>query len=379
MKTLRTYEESIHTVGRIWMVCALLAMLAVPVAICVGFHVFPEISGILKGLLGVAPIYWTVCTIEVFTYAPMLGSGGTYLGFVTGNLTNLKVPCALNAMEGAEVKPGSKEGEVISTVAIASSSIVTTLILAAGVLLLVPMAHYDVAPPTEHWAHPPFCGQVIDESGCAAACCRPSEPLWSDETAEQLLKAGWKPDADLYLAFAGDEEVQGSGAPSIVAELKRRGVSPSLVLDEGGAIVRGIFPGGGPSLRGGGVGGKRAAGCGADGAVIRRPFLRAPGAYGGGPGGPRRDPCGGASVSHASVPCGAGFVRPAGKAVQILWHPPGICQPVAFYAGGQKDLFQSGRGNERLVVDRPVRRLCPAAAPGSMCCRTKRPLPSTSD
>ncbi len=139
MKTIRSYEDSIHTVGRIWVVSALLLMLAVPVAICVGFGVFPEITGILKGLLGVAPIYWTVCTIEVFTYAPMLGSGGTYLGFVTGNLTNLKVPCALNAMEGAEVKPGSKEGEVISTVAIASSSIVTTLILAAGVLLLVPL------------------------------------------------------------------------------------------------------------------------------------------------------------------------------------------------------------------------------------------------
>ena len=70
----------------------------------------------------------------------MLGTAGSYLGFVTGNLTNLKVPCALNAMENAKVKPGSEEGEIVSTIAIATSSIVTTLIIAAGVFLLAQLA-----------------------------------------------------------------------------------------------------------------------------------------------------------------------------------------------------------------------------------------------
>ena len=90
----------------------------------------------LKGLLGVAPIYWTVGAIEVITFTPMLGTGGSYLGFVTGNLTSLKVPAALNAMENAKVKPGTEEGEVISTIAIATSAITTTVIIAAGVFLL---------------------------------------------------------------------------------------------------------------------------------------------------------------------------------------------------------------------------------------------------
>ena len=87
-------------------------------------------------LFGVAPIFWTVGIIEVFTYGPMLGAGGSYLGFVTGNITNLKAPSALTAMENAGVKPGTEEGEVISTVAIATSSIVTTIVIAIGVLLL---------------------------------------------------------------------------------------------------------------------------------------------------------------------------------------------------------------------------------------------------
>jgi hypothetical protein len=69
----------------------------------------------------------------------MLGTAGSYLAFVTGNLTNLKVPAALTAMENARVKPGTEEGEVISTIAVATSSIVTTVIIAVGVALLVPL------------------------------------------------------------------------------------------------------------------------------------------------------------------------------------------------------------------------------------------------
>lgn len=136
MKQNTPYEEQLHTYGRIWMGIALTMMILSPVAICVYYNVWPPITAILKALLGVAPMYWTVGIIEVFTYVPMLGTGGTYLGFVTGNLTSLKVPCALNAMEAAKVKAGTEEGEIISTIAIATSSIITVLVIAAGVFAL---------------------------------------------------------------------------------------------------------------------------------------------------------------------------------------------------------------------------------------------------
>ncbi|MDD3336586.1 MAG: hypothetical protein PHI98_13925 [Eubacteriales bacterium] len=128
------YEAEQHLYGRIWMGLALLLMLLTPVAICVHYNAWPPITAVLKAMLGVAPMYWAVGIIEVLTYVPMLGTGGSYLGFVTGNLTNLKVPCALNAMEAAKVKAGTEEGEIISTIAIASSSIVTILVIAVGVL-----------------------------------------------------------------------------------------------------------------------------------------------------------------------------------------------------------------------------------------------------
>ena len=130
------YMKETDRLGKIWIWTAAVIIMMVPVAICVRYNAWPELSGVLKGLLGVAPIYWTVGAIEVITYTPMLGVGGTYLAFVTGNLTSLKAPSALTAMENVGAKPGSEEGEVISTIAIAVSSIVTTLVLAAGVCVL---------------------------------------------------------------------------------------------------------------------------------------------------------------------------------------------------------------------------------------------------
>ncbi|MBQ1928340.1 MAG: hypothetical protein II366_01100 [Clostridia bacterium] len=133
---MNDYMKKTDFYGKVWIWTAAIVIIMVPVAICLYYNAWPEMTAVLKGLLGVAPIYWTVGLIEVITYTPMLGVGGTYLSFVTGNVTSLKAPSALTAMENADVKPGSEEGEVISTIAIATSSIVTTLVLAVGVMIL---------------------------------------------------------------------------------------------------------------------------------------------------------------------------------------------------------------------------------------------------
>jgi hypothetical protein len=114
-------------------------LMAFPVAVGLIFSAMPDWVAVGKGLIATAPMYWAVGVIETVTYIPMLGAGGSYLSFVTGNISNLKLPCALNALENAEVKAQSEEGEIISTVAIAVSSIVTTLIIILGVILIVPL------------------------------------------------------------------------------------------------------------------------------------------------------------------------------------------------------------------------------------------------
>lgn len=137
---MSNYMKKTDWYGKIWIWSAAVIIMMVPVVICLKYNAWPEATAVLKGLLGVAPIYWTVGVIEVITYTPMLGTGGTYLAFVTGNLTSLKAPSALSAMENADVKPGTEEGEVISTIAIATCSIVTTIIIVIGVCALTVIA-----------------------------------------------------------------------------------------------------------------------------------------------------------------------------------------------------------------------------------------------
>ena len=142
----KSYIENVYRWGLIWNITVMIILLAFPVAVALIFGALPDWKGLLLGLLATAPMYWAVGVIETITYIPMLGAGGSYLSFVTGNISNLKPPCALNALEQAGVKSNSEEGEVVSTIAIAVSSIVTTLIIILGVVLIVPLSPILNAP-----------------------------------------------------------------------------------------------------------------------------------------------------------------------------------------------------------------------------------------
>jgi hypothetical protein len=139
MKKQLSYIDSVHRDGRIWNLSMVVILLLFPISVSLIFDAPVDWRGFAFGMLATAPMYWAVGVIETFTYVPMLGAGGSYLAFVTGNITNLKAPAALNALElaGADVK--TEEGEVVSTIAIAVSSIVTTLIIVLGVVLITPL------------------------------------------------------------------------------------------------------------------------------------------------------------------------------------------------------------------------------------------------
>lgn len=137
---LSAYTEGIHKSGRIWFVTVYAFIYLFPIVTCIYFDAWPAWKQLLTAIAGVVPVYWAVGIVESFTYMPMLGAGGSYLGFITGNMSNLKVPVALNAMDSLGVSQGSEEGDVISTIAIAISSLVTLLIIIVFVVLMVPLS-----------------------------------------------------------------------------------------------------------------------------------------------------------------------------------------------------------------------------------------------
>ena len=141
-----SYIDSVHRDGTIWNLSVMVLLLAFPLTVAAIFGAAPDWKALGLGLLATAPMYWAVGTIETITFVPMLGAGGSYLSFVTGNISNLKLPCAINALEQNGVSANSEEGEIISTIAIATSSIVTTLIIILGVICIVPLTPILEAP-----------------------------------------------------------------------------------------------------------------------------------------------------------------------------------------------------------------------------------------
>ena len=146
MKKNLSYIDSVHRDGRIWNIGVMILLMMFPISVALIFGAAPDWGALVVGLIATAPMYWAVGVVETITFVPMLGAGGSYLSFVTGNISNLKLPCALNALEQNDVSASSEEGEVISTIAIATSSIVTTVIIIIGVILIVPLTPILSAP-----------------------------------------------------------------------------------------------------------------------------------------------------------------------------------------------------------------------------------------
>ena len=136
---LQTYHARTHVLGRVISVITLIMLVGAPFAIGKYLGAMPDLGAVARGFFSVGLVWMVSSVAEFLIYTPMLGAGGGYLAFITGNLINMKIPCAVNARDIVGAKTGTAENEIISTLSIATSSLVTILVLALGVLLLVPL------------------------------------------------------------------------------------------------------------------------------------------------------------------------------------------------------------------------------------------------
>ena len=133
------FNNSLHRLGKILLFVSMILLLSVPFVIGALNSVMPGLGSFLSGMAKVGIIYIPVAIVEFLVYTPMLGVGGSYISFLTGNVTNMKIPCAMNARDMAGTTVGTPENEIISTISTATSAIVTTLVIVVGVLLIVPL------------------------------------------------------------------------------------------------------------------------------------------------------------------------------------------------------------------------------------------------
>lgn len=139
MKNSNDYMKSVHRLGRLGSLGALLFMLGIPVLVSTVYEIWPDLGTVLKVSSGLLLMFIPLAISEVISYMPILGTA-SYITYITGNVMNLKIPCALNALNLTNTPQGTEKADVIATLSIAASSIITMLIISLGVLLLVPLA-----------------------------------------------------------------------------------------------------------------------------------------------------------------------------------------------------------------------------------------------
>jgi hypothetical protein len=133
------YENNIHVMGRITLSLGFLFSVLPPLLLWLTYGIFPPLSNLFKGIISITSLMLPVSIVEIITFAPILGAGALYMAYLTGNLTNLKIPCAATAIEAVEVKPSTPEGDIIANIAIAGSVIAYEFIIIIGVLLIIPV------------------------------------------------------------------------------------------------------------------------------------------------------------------------------------------------------------------------------------------------
>ncbi len=151
---MKEYRAKMHLYGRIFTVIGIFIMFLVPTLIWVITGVSPNVNQLVVGVMALSILYLPGGIIEVLTYGPILGTSGTYLAFITGNLVNLKIPCVMNAREIVGTQINTEENEIVSTIAVAYSSITTVVIMSLGVALLIPLRpilNSEVLQPAFNW------------------------------------------------------------------------------------------------------------------------------------------------------------------------------------------------------------------------------------
>ena len=128
------YLPKMHKIGKVIGVLAVVASF-MP-ALCLGliYGLWPDWAALGTAALTAVTSFGILWFVEPLSYYPVVGPMGTYMAFVSGNISNMRIPCASMAQVGAGVEPGTEKGSIIATIGMGVSIVINTLVLSAGVI-----------------------------------------------------------------------------------------------------------------------------------------------------------------------------------------------------------------------------------------------------
>ena len=130
------FTRGIIKYGRLTLLLSIPLCFIPAIYLAIRFQAIPSVVTIFTAWFMIASIYGVEYFMTPISYFPILGMSGTYLAFLSGNIANMRVPCAIVAQEATGAKPATKEGEIVATLGMAGSVvtnfIVVTLCAVAG-------------------------------------------------------------------------------------------------------------------------------------------------------------------------------------------------------------------------------------------------------
>ncbi len=129
------YMPKMNKIGKITGFLGVAVAFLPAILLAVVYGILPKPAALLTAFIAGASSFGVLWFVEPISYFSVLGPVGTYMAFLSGNISNMRVPCASMAQVAAEVEPGSEKGSVVATVGMAISIIINVSVLTIGVIL----------------------------------------------------------------------------------------------------------------------------------------------------------------------------------------------------------------------------------------------------
>lgn len=131
----KEYMPRMHRIGKLTGFLGVLLSFAPAAVLAVVYGLLPNPAALLTAFIAAASAFGFLWIVEPISYFTVLGPVGTYMAFLSGNISNMRVPCASMAQISAEVEPGTDKGSIISTIGMATSIVINISVLTIGVIL----------------------------------------------------------------------------------------------------------------------------------------------------------------------------------------------------------------------------------------------------
>ncbi|MCB7302842.1 hypothetical protein NE683_00605 [Bariatricus massiliensis] len=129
------YVPKVNRTGKITGYLGVVLAFTPALLLTVVYGIVPKPAALLTAFISGASAFGVLWFVEPISYFPVVGPAGTYMAFLSGNISNMRIPCASMAQVAAEVEPGTEKGSIIATIGMAVSIVINVAVLTIGAIL----------------------------------------------------------------------------------------------------------------------------------------------------------------------------------------------------------------------------------------------------